>query len=173
MKYNVGDKFILEVEEVEKGKGYPYGVTGNYSVSSKFLDSLPMLVKGVDTYSYHKGLADAWELASKVFFDSDLGGFETSEIKEIFGTVYAAECFKGDIHEAIKKYKEMQEKVDWSTVEVDTPILVKMKQGTEWEKRHFAKYENGKVYAWGCGRTSWSYYPDEVSAWDMAKLPEE
>lgn len=37
--------------------------------------------------------------------------------------------------------------IDWSKVAVDTPILVKDNSDCEWLKRHFAKYENGEVYA--------------------------
>ena len=46
--------------------------------------------------------------------------------------------------------------VDWSEVAVDTPILVRQYTKSEWHKRHFAKYENGKVYAFVDGKTSWS-----------------
>ena len=40
------------------------------------------------------------------------------------------------------------------------------------KKRHFAKYENGNIYAWGNGCTSWT---DNGSAltWNYAKLAEE
>lgn len=46
--------------------------------------------------------------------------------------------------------------VDWSKVEVDTPILVKNRIEDVWNCRYFAKYEDGKVYTWCGGRTSWS-----------------
>ena len=46
--------------------------------------------------------------------------------------------------------------VDWSKVPVDTPILVKHLENDEWTHRHFAKYESGKIYAWGDGMTSFS-----------------
>ena len=60
--------------------------------------------------------------------------------------------------------------VDWSKVAVDTPILVKGRNDHEWLKRYFAKYENGSVYAWNTGRTSWSGMT--CTAWELAKLPE-
>lgn len=45
--------------------------------------------------------------------------------------------------------------VEWEKVPVDTPILIK---GTfEILKRYFAKYENGYVYFYSDGRTSWNY----------------
>ena len=63
--------------------------------------------------------------------------------------------------------------VDWSEVPVDTPILVKQWKDDKWEKRYFAYFKDGKVYAWLCGVTSWS---DDGSCgttnWRYAKLAE-
>ena len=63
--------------------------------------------------------------------------------------------------------------VDWSKVEVDTPILVKHRVEETWEKRHFACFKNGYVYTWREGTTSWSV-PDEqlITMWNYAKLAE-
>ena len=63
--------------------------------------------------------------------------------------------------------------VDWSKIPVDTPILVR-NEGVvkEWEKRHFARYIDGKIYAWPIGTTSWSHGNKAVSTWDYAKLAE-
>ena len=65
---------------------------------------------------------------------------------------------------------EEEPKIDWSEVKVDTPILVRHRLDEEWEKRHFAKYENGDVYAWDNGRTSWTV-ANEIK-WNYAKLAE-
>ena len=63
--------------------------------------------------------------------------------------------------------------VDWSKVAVDTPILVRDSEKESWRKRHFAKYENGKVYTWLGGATSWSAErSSNVTVWKMAKLAE-
>lgn len=63
--------------------------------------------------------------------------------------------------------------VDWSKVPVDTKILVSC-DGEEWSRRYFAKYENGKVYAWDNGRTSFSIDANyDYVYWDYAKLYEE
>ena len=43
--------------------------------------------------------------------------------------------------------------IDWAKVPVDTPILVQKKVEL---KRHFAKFENGFVYYYDNGRTSWT-----------------
>ena len=71
----------------------------------------------------------------------------------------------------MEDYEEPE--VDWSKVEVDTPILVRDSENTEWLKKYFAKYENGYVYVWNLGRTSWTAPNDKsVSAWSYAKLAE-
>lgn len=64
--------------------------------------------------------------------------------------------------------------VDWSKVEVDTKILVRNGEIDNWEKRYFAKFENGAVYAWADGKTSFTARNDEyVFPWNYAKLAEE
>lgn len=63
--------------------------------------------------------------------------------------------------------------VDWSKVEVDTPIFVRSSIEEVWKCRYFAMYENGEVYAWQLGRTSWSnVIKNSPIAWKYAKLAE-
>ena len=69
----------------------------------------------------------------------------------------------------MEEYKEPE--VDWSKVKVDTPILVRQDKNGDWLKRHFAKYENGNVYVWADGQTSWTG-ADEIK-WKYAKLAED
>ena len=69
-----------------------------------------------------------------------------------------------------EEYKPEPPKVDWSKVKVDTPILVRQGKNGEWLERHFAKYENGNVYAWVDGQTSWTG-ADNIK-WKYAKLAE-
>ncbi len=71
----------------------------------------------------------------------------------------------------LKEYEEPE--VDWSKVEVDTPILVRNPEDEEWIRRHFAKYENGLVYSWCDGCTRWTAYRSKyVTKWKYAKLAE-
>ena len=71
----------------------------------------------------------------------------------------------------LEDYEEPEEpETDWSKVEVDTPILVRYSEDGEWLRRHFAKYENGIVYAWKDAYTSWT--GDFVTPWELAKLAE-
>nr|DAU10741.1 MAG TPA: hypothetical protein [Caudoviricetes sp.] len=61
--------------------------------------------------------------------------------------------------------------VDWSKVEVDTPIFVRNRIEDVWNCRYFAKYEDGKVYTWQLGRTSWSnVISNEPVNWKYAEL---
>ena len=64
--------------------------------------------------------------------------------------------------------KELE--VDWSKVNVDTPILVGEGDG-EWVKRYFAEYKDGIVYAWCGGSTSWDAN-NMMMSWKYAKLAE-
>ena len=78
-------------------------------------------------------------------------------------------------YDAIEKWANseyVEPPVDWSKVSVDTPIFVRDNEGKVWRKRHFAKYENGKVYTWLGGATSWSVDSGDVTDWKMAKLAE-
>ena len=62
--------------------------------------------------------------------------------------------------------------VDWSKVKVDTPILVS-NDNKEWIKRYFARYENGNVYGWLNGKTSWTATGElSIGHWNYAKLAE-
>ena len=74
----------------------------------------------------------------------------------------------------MEECKEPEEpETDWSKVEGDTPILVRNDEVDNWTKRYFARYENGIIYAWVHGRTSWTAYDNlDVSGWKHAKLAE-
>ena len=80
-------------------------------------------------------------------------------------------CYKCRMLQMLWLLEDYEEpEVDWSKVEVDTPILVKEYEHTNWVRRHFVKYEDGAIYAWNDGRTSWT--EDDVTAWPYAKLEE-
>lgn len=62
--------------------------------------------------------------------------------------------------------------VDWSKVPVDTPILVS-NDNKGWIKRYFARYEDGNVYCWLNGKTSWTAICElSIGHWGYAKLAE-
>lgn len=72
---------------------------------------------------------------------------------------------------AEKEYEEPT--VDWTKIAVDTPIYVRRSENEQWKKRHFAKYEYGRVHTWCDGATSWSSDADITAIWEFAELAEE
>ena len=62
---------------------------------------------------------------------------------------------------------EFEEFIDWSKVEVDTPVWVSP-DGENWTTRHFAEYKNEKVYCWEFGRTS--HTCDNSMGWNYVTL---
>lgn len=86
----------------------------------------------------------------------------------LFNASDAMSCGDKRIKWANSEYVEPP--VDWSKVAVDTPILVRGNIFSKWAKRYFAKYENGRVYAWNNGTTSWSGN-GFTTAWELGKLP--
>ena len=66
---------------------------------------------------------------------------------------------------------KMEDKTDWSKVEVDTKVLVRYKPYDEWEKRYFAKYIDGNVYVFKEGKTSWNSIG--IEHWQETKLNEK
>ena len=75
----------------------------------------------------------------------------------------------------LEDYEEPE--VDWSKVEVDTPVLVRDGENNEWQRSYFAKYEDGFVYTWIAGATSWTAVGYEKGGnmyrWNYAKLAED
>lgn len=83
--------------------------------------------------------------------------------------IFCSDCVRNQLLWLLEDYKEP--KIDWSKVEVDTPILVRNSEDEKWRKRYFAKYENGHVYAWFEGYTSWTA-EGYMIIWNFAKLAE-
>lgn len=82
---------------------------------------------------------------------------------------------KESCYETIDKWADaeyIESTVDWSKVAVDTPILVRDSTETDWLRRHFAKYADGKIYAFSSGCTSWSC-EGPFLAWIYAELADE
>lgn len=66
--------------------------------------------------------------------------------------------------------------IDWSTVKVDTKIRVREYEDDLWRRRYFACYENGKVYAYDSGKTSWSAGTvncSDLVPWNFAEVVDE
>lgn len=87
------------------------------------------------------------------------------------------ECSEPSCKEKTKDWSEqeyVEPPVDWSKVPVDTKILVRDSEDEKWRKRHFAKFEDGKIFAWTAGATSFSKdCCANTSWWRQAKLAED
>lgn len=164
MSYKTGDKFVIEIEEIGNGlyraKPFKTLVFDEYG-----LDQLGQLVNGVDTFSYNKGMEEALEMVGKVHY------MNADDRIEAFGDAYLMYIIEQGTRKVMDKYKAWKEKVDWSKVAVDTPILVRDTENDKWKERHFAKFEDGTVYSYPNGRTSWSGN-GSVHSWKYAKLAE-
>ena len=86
------------------------------------------------------------------------------------GNISCAQCRMLQMSWLDEEYKEPE--VDWSKVPVDTKIYVRNKDGDCWLKRYFAEANDGTVYSFIQGRTSWTSN-GEKTCWNQAKLAEE
>ena len=77
-------------------------------------------------------------------------------------------CFGKLLVWLCEEYQEPS--VDWSKVAVDTKVLVS-DDGEKWFNRYFAEFDDGRVYVWSYGGTSWSN--NLTSPYNYAKLAEE
>lgn len=83
-----------------------------------------------------------------------------------------ATCIHGIKTNEVLDIREELGIVDWSKVAVDTPVLVS-NDNKEWIKRYFARYEDGNVYCWLSGKTSWTAICElSIGHWDYTKLAE-
>ncbi|MCQ2316352.1 MAG: hypothetical protein MJZ85_06675 [Bacteroidales bacterium] len=62
--------------------------------------------------------------------------------------------------------------VDWTKVKADSKVIVWNNVGME-HRRYFAKYENGKIYTYLNGATSWSKESDNLVKWQYGRLAED
>ena len=118
----------------------------------------------VDKEGYHGNLK---------YFNDDLSSSLSSKIK--ITKIYDLSEYASDSLEFSTKNRDLlwnvEDELDWDEVEVDTKVLVRNNPDDNWLKRHFAKYEDGKVYVFKNGRTSWS--SRGITHWQETKLWEE
>lgn len=84
--------------------------------------------------------------------------YEAHEDKSCDGRT-CAECCAFTAEWLNREYNE----IDWGKVEVDTPVIIKVKYGIMF--RHFAKYYHGHVYVYANGQTSWTN-DEETQPWE-------
>ena len=126
-----------------------------------------------------------WELEEgKEYTSNALCDLETTKYKIIDGELYYSnptinygEYMKSGMEYNRASYLDFTKytpPTDWSKVKVDAKMLVKGWGDRVWKPRHFAKFEDGKVYTWMDGETSWTSDDDEnITIWTHYKLAEE
>lgn len=90
--------------------------------------------------------------------------------------IYCQDIKCEDCRKMVKDFMQEEYKgapVDWSKVAVDTPIFVRDYETVDWTPRYFARYENGKIFAWKDGTTSFTNQGERPIEWAYAKLAEE
>lgn len=121
-----------------------------------------------------------------VFYNSDQSVYQASQQKPYFENGEFEYCtgFKNDFVDGFStevledllrghNYIDIMEQlniVDWSTIKVDTPVLVQDTSDNVWYKRYFAKYENNTVYTFPYGATQWSSNGIDFVTYDQVKL---
>lgn len=120
-------------------------------------------------YEKNKELLDMYAIA-----DVSWGVDADGKISECHGNcgycIFEDEiCTQKRLEWLQQEYKESE--IDWSKVEVDTPILVKTSENYDWIKRYFAGYMWGKVCAFDNGNTSGDF--NGITPWKYAKLAEQ
>lgn len=81
------------------------------------------------------------------------------------------DCAWSSCNQCRKKFREWLEQeyvepvVDWSNVAVDTKVYVRDSDSDPWEPRYFAKFEDGKIFVWTNGATSFSRNSVCGSSW--------
>ena len=99
-----------------------------------------------------------------------------------------SDCFAINCHDCAwrncgncrKKFREWLEQeyvepvVDWSNVAVDTKVYVRDYDSDPWKPRYFPKFEDGKIFTWTDGATSFSRNRVcDCSWWNQGKLAED
>ena len=92
----------------------------------------------------------------------------------IFSRVELDESYCGEKTKKWSEQEYVEPPVDWSKVPVDTKVYVRNHDSESWVPRHFARFEDGKIFTWvsgttsfsneGCGNTVW---------WNQGKLAED
>lgn len=126
-KYKVGDKFIIEIAEVYEnvlsGIDVFEATTSEPLYKIKGFNSLVFDKNGLDkleksknslpipySEAYKKGMNEAWEIAKKILLYPAHGGFNATELEEIFGrTEHLWEMTPQEAKAKIEAWKEEKE----------------------------------------------------------------
>lgn len=142
-----------------------------YLTKDGIIEFLQMIYKKGYNYACHDGDRDVYILSvGKPIFHGQKFLVSDSEYR-LMENEFVITLLKDLLDD--RNYIKIEDYIDctdWSKVEVDTPVLVKCDDTSDWNRRYFAKYENGVVYAWSCGATEWTNDGCDPIAYDHAKL---
>jgi len=98
--FKVGDEVLIKgkVGDVDiERDGFPYWVFAPHGMGYWLSE------EDITDKTYEKGLADAWELAKKIYHAPCEGGLENREIEEIFDCKFGSVTHKYTAEEALAK----------------------------------------------------------------------
>ena len=144
-----GKKEFLSLAYKREGYNYLFrvGKEGNIGFSEnrpRFVDNYQSCLNGLTHYTL-------------------LGGFNRMLGDEILGP-----------DRDVIDIREEVDIMDWSRVDVDTPVLVRDNEDEPWTRGYFAFYSDGQVWTFRNGATSWSEeVPKSKCPWNFAKIANE
>ncbi len=115
-EYKVGDKVLVEARVVRKEKRIgEYQIKINSYTDDSWVEKekiYPLTAKdtNIPTKTYEDGLNEAWELAKKLFLYPHEGGYNSTELEEIFGRT--EHLWKLSPQEAAAKIAEWESRQD-------------------------------------------------------------
>lgn len=63
---------------------------------------------------------------------------------------------------------EFEEFIDWGEVKIDTKVVCSQRNFDL--HAHFARYEDGKIYTFACGTSSFTTSVNDVTSWDVSQV---
>ena len=148
------------------------GVNGTYELDASFIKTNGSIMSAI---TLPEGHLRYWKHEGAITYDGYKVAIVHGKPKSCGKCI---DCNFYGCNDCTKKLRDWADNeygkppVDWSKVPVDTPIYVRYRSSDEWEKKHFAKFENNYVYAWSDGKTSWSTTNGSTMVWEHAKLAE-
>lgn len=126
---------------------------------------------------YAEQILDIATTGHSIAVDKKGNFYKCSELKCkdcIFSRVWQDDS---DCYKKVKEWSEqeyVEPPVDWSKVPVDTKVYVRDSDSDPWKPRYFAKFEDGKIFTWINGATSFSANNfNDVVWWIQGKLAED
>lgn len=148
-KYNIGDKFIIEIAERIRG-----AESGCDRYRIKGFDSLTFDDRGLnriansDTYiqetydnarqeGYEQGLNDAWEAAKRIVLNETKGGLEYSELHYIFCDDGICVPYINDILSRFSAQQVVEKLKEYDKKKQKKQEVKKIEVGSIWKKKEF------------------------------------